>query len=376
MQVIFWTALLLLGYTFIGYPLLMQLLARLRPASLSAGCRQDPPVVISVSVLISAFNEEPAIKSRIENLLASDYCGGKLDIILVSDGCSDDTVKTAHCVKHPHLRIIASPRRQGKAACLNMAAKAAESDILVFTDARQSFASNTITELVRPFNDQDVVGVSGELRIAPSEPGTLSGLSTYWKIEQQLRTHESQFWSAIGCSGAIYAIRASHFVPLPADTILDDVVIPMQASRKEGRIIFTKNARAIDPQPLNSKRERMRKIRTLGGNFQMLFRYPEWLLPWGHSQWWQLISHKYLRILAPLLLITCAAGNTALLGLHPVYAVLGCIQFTIYLTAFLGLYTPLAQFRPCSLAASFVFLNAMSIAGFFYFLSSSKRKGW
>ncbi len=374
MQVVFWTALLLLGYTFLGYPLLMRFLARFRPAQFTKyTCQNSPP---SVSILISAFNEDAVIKARIENLLASDYCNEKMEIILVSDGSTDDTVKIAHCLKHPNLKIIDNPHRQGKAECLNLAAKAAKSEILIFTDARQNFAPDAIAELAIPFFDPDVVGVSGELLIAPSKPGSLRGLSSYWKMERRLRNFEAQFWSTIGSTGAIHAIRASHFTPLPDDTILDDVVIPMQATKQGGRIIFSRTAKAFDPQPLNSKREKIRKIRTLGGNFQMLFRYPQWLVPWGHPLWWQLISHKYLRILAPVMIIACAASNVTLLAFHPIYAVLCSIQFTMYMASFLGLYTPLAQFRPFSLAASFAFLNAMSVAGLFYFFSSAKRKGW
>ena len=376
MQVIFWTALFLLVYTFAGYPILMRLLAKLRPTDIQQAAYPPCPEKTSISILIAAHNEAANIKARINNLLATGLLHDQWEIIIVSDGSNDDTAQIAKSIKHPHIKVIELNQRQGKAACINIAANTAKSEIFIFTDARQSFASNAITELIRPFADPDIVGVSGELHIAPAGQGALSGLSRYWSLECQLRSDESRFRSTIGCTGAIYAIRADSFKPIPEDTILDDVVIPLQATQNGGRVLFNRAARAFDPQPLNSSRERLRKTRTLAGNFQILFRYNAWLLPWRHPQWWQLISHKHLRILAPALMLMCVITNASLLRSHMLYSVLGWAQVTIYTIAALGLYTSLSKFRPFSLAASFMFLNAMSITGFFYFLSSYKRRGW
>ena len=376
MHVIFWTALIILGYTFFGYAALMRLLAKYRPAeNLQETCSTCRPTG-SISILIAAHNEVDLIEKRIRNLLDADFGHKEWEIIIVSDGSNDGTAETARQIKHPQLKVIEIAHRQGKAACINIAADAAQSEILIFTDARQSFASDTITELTRPFADPAIVGVGGELHIASSQPGALSGLNNYWRLECKLRCNESSFWSTVGCSGAIYAIRTESFKAIPEDTILDDVVIPMQATRDGGRLLFKQSARAFDPQPFSSGRERSRKIRTLAGNFQILFRYHEWLCPWGHPQWWQLISHKYLRILAPAFLVLCAISNAALLSSHSLYVALGSIQAATYSVALLGLYTPLSRFRPFSIAASFLFLNAMVIGGLFFFLEPRKQRGW
>ena len=376
MHVIFWTALIILGYTFCGYAALMWLLAKYRHSENHQETFPKSQPSESISILIAAHNEADHIKQRIRNLLDSDFIDEQWEIIIVSDGSNDGTAKIAQQIKHPQLKVIEMVHRQGKAACINIAADAAKSEILIFTDARQSFASDTITELTRPFADPDVVGVGGKLHIASSQQGALSGLNNYWRLECKLRSNESRFWSTVGCSGAIYAIRAKSFKAIPEDTILDDIVIPMQATRGGGRMLFRQSARAFDPHPLNSGRERSRKIRTLSGNFQMLFRYHKWLCPWGHPQWWQLISHKYLRILAPAFLVLCAISNTVLLSSHSLYVALGSIQAATYSIALLGLYTPLSRFRPFSIAASFLFLNAMVIGGLFCFLVPRKQRGW
>lgn len=376
MQVIFWTALTILGYTFFGYAALMRLLAKYRKSGIyqeaQPGCRQTK----SISILIAAHNEEENIHERITNLLTADFGHSTWEIIIISDGSDDGTAEIAQKIEHPQLSVIEIPQRRGKAACINIAAEKAQSDILIFTDARQSFAPDAITELTRPFNDPDVVGVGGELHIAPGKKGALSGLNNYWSLECRLRSDESSFWSTVGSSGAIYAIRSDAFRAIPEDTILDDIVIPMQATRDGGRMLFNRAARAFDPLPLSSSREKARKTRTLAGNFQMLFHYHEWLTPWGHSQWWQLISHKYLRVLAPAFIALCTISNALLFSYHIIYAVLGVIQITVYCIALLGLYTRLSKFRPFSIAASFLFLNAMIIRALFYFLSSHKQKGW
>ncbi|MCP4849636.1 MAG: glycosyltransferase family 2 protein [Verrucomicrobiaceae bacterium] len=376
MQAIFWTALFLLSYTFAGYPILMRLLAKLRTDHLHQDVYSHAPKKTSISVIIAAHNETDKIKDRITNLLATDFDHEQLEIIVVSDGCDDDTARIAKSITHPCLKVIELAQRHGKAACINIAVNTAQSDILVFSDSRQSFASDALTELALPFADPDIVGVGGELHITPSGDGALSALDNYWNLERQLRSDESRFRSLVGCTGAIYAIRANTFTPIDASTILDDVVIPMQATKGGGRVIFNRAARAFDPQPLNSSREKARKTRTLAGNFQLLFHYPQWLAPWGHPQWWQLISHKHLRILAPALMLICAITNVALFNTHQLYAVLGGAQLALYSLAALGLSTRLSKFRAFAIPASFMFLNAMSILGFSYFLSSYKKKGW
>jgi len=330
----------------------------------------------SASIIVAVHNESKNIQARISNLIESEFNGMTWEIIVVSDGSTDDTARQARKTNHPNVHVLEFKKKQGKASCINAGVTAAKHEILIFTDARQRFATDTITELLTSFSDPEVVGAGGELHIAASKPGSLSELGTYWKLERKLRDYESQLWSTIGCSGAVYAIRSEEFSPIPHDTILDDVIIPMQATRTGGRILFNKAARAFDPQPFTSDRERLRKQRTLGGNFQLLFRYHQWLTPWGHPLWWQLISHKHLRIFSPVLLLTCAISNIALLGAHSIYLVTGILQFAVYATVLLGLCPQLSKIRPFSTTVAFLFLNAMAVAGFYYYLTYFRKPGW
>jgi cellulose synthase/poly-beta-1,6-N-acetylglucosamine synthase-like glycosyltransferase len=325
-----------------------------------------------VSVVLVAHNEASRIAGRLQNLLESDYPPNRLEIIVVSDGSSDTTAGIAANAAGQHATVIMLPTRMGKAAGLNAGVAAAHGEVVVFADARQSFAPSTIKELSRALLDPCVGAVSGELEIADSHDGIGKGIDAYWRLERSLRRSEAAVDSCIGCTGAVYAIRRSVFTPLPEGTILDDVVIPMQIALRGLRIGFCSEARAFDPQALDAANETRRKRRTLAGNFQMLFRYPGWLLPWRNRLWWQLLAHKYLRLLGPLFLIAAAVANAALIA-FPFYRVSAALQITFYACAVAGMFF---RSRIFSIPAGFVFLNYNVIRAFGQYLGRSASAGW
>lgn len=373
-----WCSVALVVYTFLGYPLLLGLLARLRPMPPRGSAPDTPPP--EVCVIIAASNEEARIAARVENVLQSDYPAASLRVLVVSDGSTDATAQRVLDLHHPRVGVLEQPERAGKAACLNAGAEAAGgSEILVFADARQRFAPDAIAKLVAKFSDPSVGAVSGALEIERSGGGVGSGVDSYWRLEKWLRAAEARWDSAIGCTGAIYAIRRGLFHPIPADTILDDVVIPMHIAAAGKRVLFEPEALAHDPQPLDPRSERVRKRRTLAGNFQMLLRYPGWLLPWRHRLWWQLLSHKYLRVFAPLFLLVVFVLN-ALLAAAPArpgfYCGLLLLQLAFYVCALAGIALPMLRLRVFAWPAGFVFLNAMSVRGFIFYLRNRGASGW
>jgi len=288
-------------------------------------------------------------------------------------GSSDATVVNAEALAHPRLTVLTRPDRRGKAASLNFALSHASEEVIVFTDARQDFAPDAIARLAAHFGDPEIGAVSGSLEIAPAASATGSGVDYYWRQEKSLRANESQYDSCIGCTGAIYAIRRELFSPIPDDTLLDDVVIPMQIAVAGHRVIHDPEARAYDPQALEPAAERRRKQRTIAGNFQMLFRHPGWLFPAHNRLWWQLLSHKYLRLTAPLFLAVAFIANATLIP-HPFYAACFAGQVLFHLAALLG--SAGVRARWASLPAAFVFLNLMTLRGLFYFLARRTRPGW
>jgi poly-beta-1,6-N-acetyl-D-glucosamine synthase len=370
---VFWFSGALLFYTFLGYGFFISVLARClpRPVVPMGGNAPQP----SVCIVLVAGNEETNIAARLRNLLASQYPAERLRILLVSDGSIDATVAEARALQDARLEIVERAERAGKAAGLNLALSRCAAEIVVFTDARQSFATDALPRLVAHFTDPAIGAVSGALAIAPAASATGAGVDAYWRYEKSLRAAEARFDSCIGCTGAIYALRRTLFSPIPADTLLDDVVIPMQAAVAGARVIHDPNAYAFDPQPLEPEVELRRKQRTLAGGFQMLFRHPAWLLPWRNRLWWQLLSHKYLRLLAPFLLLSAFVANT-LLATQPFYAVCLAAQCCFYLLAALSWLPIIRHWKFGKLAAGFVFLNLQVVRGLRYYLAGAGRQGW
>jgi poly-beta-1,6-N-acetyl-D-glucosamine synthase len=260
-----------------------------------------------VTVVIAARNEGENIERRIRNIIDQDYPKERLEVIIVSDGsedATDDIVKTI--IKETELwakgflRIHSFKPSLGKPFCINMGVAAANGDFIVFTDCRQRFADNAIKELIKNFVDEKVGCVSGEL-VFEETPGSSieAEMGAYWRFEKWLRKLESVTGSVPGATGAIYAVRKKLFRPLPVQTLLDDVLIPMHICMQGFRTIFEGKAIAYDMVSMNLGFEKKRKIRTLAGNWQLLILEPKLLSPFKNPIWARFFSHKILRLLIP-----------------------------------------------------------------------------
>ena len=369
---VFWASLIVLGWTYVGYTLTLRLLANRRTT--------EPPAagpVGQVSLVIAVKNEEARLAGKLRHLLElhSPALG---EIIIVCDHCTDQTAQVAHAfASHGVKCIIHDSGPAGKAGAINAGVAAASGELVLFNDVRQELAPGALERLAAWFHDPQIGAVSGSLEIQSSSAGSGKGLDTYWKMEKRLRHDESALDSSIGCTGAIYMIRRELYQRIPADTLLDDVVIPMLISEKGFRVRFEPQAQAFDPQPLTGSLEARRKIRTLAGNFQMLFRYPHWLLPWRHRLWFMLLSHKYLRVLSPVFLAICLATTIGLLE-QPFFQLALSLQLILGLLAIIGMARPDLRARAFALPAAFFLLQLSATRGFFYWITMHTRgqQGW
>jgi cellulose synthase/poly-beta-1,6-N-acetylglucosamine synthase-like glycosyltransferase len=321
-------------------------------------------------------NEAAGLERKLENLMASDYPSDLMEIVVASDGSTDGTNKILSGYSNLNrVRAILNPESRGKAAGINDAVAAAQGEIIVFNDARQKVEPDALRLLVENFADPGVGCASGELMLGDPDSGEAAkGTGLYWRIEKKIREWEAASGSVVGATGALYAVRRNLLAPIPADTILDDVYIPMQVVRQGSRVVFDPRARAWDVPNLGTEREFARKVRTLSGNYQLLQLSP-WLLRSENPLRFQFVSHKLLRLLAPFALATALVTSCFLR--EPFYRVALGLQLAFYGLSLLAMTQlvrgPLA--RLTDPAFTFVMLNSAAVVAFANFITR-RRAVW
>ena len=375
----FWVPLACVVYTYLGYPLLLLLIAVLRPARVGSPVESQP----AVSVVVVACNEAATIARKLDSLLAQDYPGHRLEIIVASDGSTDATAEIVRAYAAHRVCLMELPGPNGKPVALNAAVQRATGDVLVLCDARQPFEPEAVGRLVRALGDPTVGAASGELVLAGgSGSGASEGVGIYWRFEKLLRRLEARVDSSIGATGAIYALRRDLYRPIPAATVLDDVLIPMEVTRQGQRVVFEAGARAHDQPASSAGHEYRRKVRTLAGNFQLLQLRP-WLLdPRRNRLLWQFVSHKIARLLVPWWLLVVAIATVPLSFGGSVnvwlYRAAGAAQVGFYALALAGFLGERTGRRTRAFAApwAFTLLNVAAAHAFFVFAAGRARANW
>ena len=385
MKMLFWFSIITILYVYIGYPILIYLLSLFYKKPL-----KGKYVYPTVSILISAYNEEKNIEEKIKTLQELDYPKERLEILVGSDGSTD---KTEEMVKQyiftgftsqvaglrsneGGIRFFRQETRQGKPSMLNLLASEAKGEILVFTDARQRLDKNALSEVVKHFADKKVGSVSGALfyeNEGENKPG--SGVGLYWKYEKFIRKAESRMGSMLGATGAFYAIRRELFPQLPKDLILDDIYIPMKIVEKGYRAIFDKKAKVYDKVFSSPKEEFLRRTRTLSGNFQLFIYLRGLFNPFKGKISWQFFSHKFLRLLVPFFLITLFVSNLLIVLNLNLYMVFFILQVIFYFFALAG---GMARFKNklFDIPHMFCVMNMAAVVGLYRFLRNRQDVTW
>jgi len=371
MILLFWLLAGLVGYIYVGYPLLMLsgLLGGEEPVAKAA-------VLPSVSIIVPAYNEAANIESKLQNLLSLDYPSDRIEILVGSDGSTDGTDNIARLYESHCVHLIASAEQGGKSSMQNELVSRSTGSILVFTDADCIVAPNALRKLVRNFADPAV----GLVTAAPAysnagETEVTRNESLYLRYESWLRAQESRCGLLAMASGSLFAMRRSLWRPLDPN-VGDDFVLPLQVAASGYRNVLEDEAEVVTRLSQNEQASMMKlKVRIISKDLRGLTANSRVLNPFevgavAVGLW----SHKLLRWMAPYFLLLMLISN--LLALHSsIYWILLVAQLAFYSCALLGI-VKLQERFPWSVASSFCLVNAAALLGSLHFLTGGTMGRW
>lgn len=356
-KIIFWFSFFMITYVYLIYPLFLFIWSCFNSKSVK---KKD--IILDVTLLIAAYNEEEIIEKKIKNSLALDYDPDKLKIVVASDGSTDKTVDLVKKFENKRITLFDYNQRRGKMGTLNATVEHIDSEIIVFSDANTMYKEDAIKKLVRNFYDESVGVVSGNVILEGSEVCFNQPEKIYWQYEHFIQLRESSCNSMLEADGAMYAIRRHLYVSPPDETILDDSVIPMLIAKQGYRIVYDHEALGYEDTSPNLKTEFRRKVRITAGGVQAI-KFGSGIPGRKHKLLlFQYISHKLLRWTLPFFFILIFISNIALIN-KKFYLIIFIIQNLFYATAILGLIFQKKYYKILSTATYFCAVNAAAAVG-------------
>ncbi len=331
----FWGSLGALAWTHLGYPVAAEIAARLRPRPV----RKDEAAAPSVTVIVPAYNEEPVIERRLENLLALDYPPEKVEIVIASDASTDRTnaLVAGVAAREPRVRLLDCPRG-GKVAAQDSAVRESSAEVVAFSDGNATWAPDALRHLVANLADPDVAYVCGQLRLETAAGTNREG--TYWRYEMKLREAESRLGSITGGNGSIYAVKRGDYVEVDPRWG-HDLSFPYRMVQAGRRAVYEPAAHAFEKPTPSNETEYRRKVRmfehcweiTLRGS--MLRRLPPGYLV-------EIVSHRLLRYGSGVLHLALLASSAALVADGWAYGLVLAGQVALIAAAAAGI--PIARY--------------------------------
>jgi cellulose synthase/poly-beta-1,6-N-acetylglucosamine synthase-like glycosyltransferase len=374
-KIIFWTSAVAIIYVYVGYPLLVYLVSRLRPLEIKKSAFEP-----TVTVLITAYNEEQAIREKLENTLQIDYPKEKLEILVASDGSTDRTDEIVREFSDRHrIKLFRQEGRMGKTYTQNKAVEQATGEIILFSDATTVYEKNVLKQMLPNFADQTIGCVAGRLiYVDESRSNIGKGAKSYWNYETFLKESESRACSLIGASGCLYAIRRAVYQPMYAEAC-SDFLIATVVYRQGLRTVFEPAAFCTEETNQHSDKEMKMRVRVIGQTFTDLWRNRAMMNPFRSGFFSvQLISHKLLRYAVPLFLLFILISSAYLAVHSAFYLAILLVQTAFYSSALIGLLLERSgkKVGVFAIPLYFVLTNVASLVGFYKFLSGEKYVRW
>ncbi len=314
-----------------------------------------------VTLIIAAYNEEAVIEYKLENVEALDYPKELLEVIVVSDGSTDQTAELVRKFQGGRMISLFSPERRGKTDALNRAVAQASNEILVFSDANNLYQPDAVRRLVSNFADAAVGAVSGQKRIIEkAERESSKGDATYWSFESRLKQRESLLGSISTLDGEICAVRKNLYRPLRSEVINDDMALTLEVARAGFRVVYEPSAISEEVASIRLEEDARVKARMVAGGYQIFSLYAGVLLTMPLFSL-QLIMHKGLRYIMPFLLLGLLVSSI-------VFPPFFLVQVAFYASAALGWLFRNRRSNIFYLPLYYCVMNGAAVLGFWYFL--------
>ena len=361
MTSLFWVLTAAVVYVYAGYPLLlalMRLLGLARPVA-------SAPIEPSLTLIVSAFNEQDVIAEKITNSLALDYPKDRLQLIVVSDASDDRTDAIVAGFASAGVELLRMAERGGKTLGLNAAVGRARGELVVFSDANAMYRRDALRMLARNFADPAVGAAVGESTYTDAEVESERSEGLYWRYETSIKRLESAIGSVVGGDGAIYAIRRSLYVPMRADA-LSDFVNPLQIVAAGHRCVYEPAALSYERAGDDFQKEFRRKVRIVNRGWRATLGFKRLLNPLRYGLFaFELFSHKLLRWLVPVMLVALLPVTAAIAPRAPLYALALLAQLGFYLLALGGHALRRRASMPAVLSVPYFFclVNIASLLG-------------
>ena len=379
-RALFWGSGALLAYTYLGFPALVLLRARLRPRPYLTD-----DIEPTVTVVVAAHNEQDVIEEKVANLLELDYPADRLEIVVASDGSDDRTVELAQRHGNQRIHVIDLPR-VGKAGALNRAVALAHGEIVVFSDAHSMFVREAVRELVRPFADPAVGGVAGDRIYSASHDGvshdgdaSVLGERRYWDFDRVMKTAQSRAGSVSGASGAIHAVRRTLLDEIRGD-VNDDLFISLRVVDKGYRLVFAPGAVAYEAVVPSAAETFSRRVRVMVRGFRCVGVVRGVLDVRRHGFFSvQLFSHKVLLRVAAFPLAALAVTSVLLARRGGVYRAAAVGQTAFYALGATGIafaHKPWSRSKVLALPAYFCLVNAASVVAVWHLVRRRPFERW